>query len=171
MMHKNIVLYVVIGLLCECFYGCQYKNTNNQSNIEIVDHFMYEKLKKLDSYSPLESRIFVVKFQNHFGEELVTFSNLKCLNLEEQYSGYLLLEGDTIIIQDTSKFGSNYYNSYELIRNIPDDIWCSEYVFDSTFSLLYLKIDTVFYRYGASLNFAKLNIQINDSTENPDFLF
>lgn len=171
MISKEIILYFIMVFLFGCNYGCEHKNPISQSNEKIIDPFIWDKIKKLESYSPLESNIFVIKFQNHFGKELVTFSNLKCLNKNEQYSGYLLMDGNTIIIQDTSKFGSQYYDNTKLERNIPDNYWCSNFNFDSTFSLLYIKFDSVFYRYGASTNFLKLNIQINDSTENPDFLF
>lgn len=171
MIDRKIILFFVTVFLFGCNYGCEHKNANTQSNKEIIDPITLDKIKKLESYSPLESSMFVIKFQNHLGKELVTFSNLKCLNINEQYSGYLLIDGKTLVIQDTSKFGFQYYDNAKIKRNIPDNFWCSDYNFDSTFSLLYIKFDSVFYRYGASANFSKLNIQINDSTENPDFLF
>jgi len=166
-----IFVGMIIMILSSCNYVKNDKSISQESSKDSFSFVLREKLKILGEISPISSGIYIIKFTEYHGKELVTISNLKCLNKNEQYSGYLLMDGNTIVIQDTSKFGSQYYDNTKLERKIPDNYWCSNYNFDSTFSLLYIKFDSVFYRYGASTNFLKLNIQINDSTENPDFLF
>lgn len=168
---KKTIQFLIIALLFYSSSACKNSNIPSQTDIESIDPVLWEKIEKLERYSPLGSNIFIVGFKEDMNKKLITISNLNCLTREEHYSGYFLFENKRIIIQDHSNFGSIYYDNSKIQKRIPDNFLCSKYDADSTYTLIYIKIDSLLYRYGASANFLKLKIQINDSTENPNFLF